>query len=330
MKQILLKDVCKTFLVRKKPHGKFASIRSVFQRETCKIEALKNVSFEVAEGELIGYIGPNGAGKSTTVKIMSGVLTPESGICEIAGCIPWKNRIKHVSKIGVVFGQRSQLWWDVPVDDSFDLLKDIYSIEEKAFKKRLSELVELLDLSSFLSIPTRQLSLGQRMRCEIAASLLHQPEILFLDEPTIGLDAVAKLALRDFLKKENEAHGVTMILTTHDMDDIEALSKRVMVIGKGELLYDGNLGNLKKKYSSLRCVTAKLSEHIENLSQIKLNNSKEIQFKDDEISIWFDPNEILPHEMTAQIAAKLPIVDIFIKEKNIDEIIADMYKDLSI
>ncbi len=327
MKQILLKDICKTFTVRKKPQGKFASIRNVFQRETHKIEALKNISFEVNEGELIGYIGPNGAGKSTTVKIMSGILTPESGMCEIAGRIPWKDRVKHVSKIGVVFGQRSQLWWDVPVDDSFDLLKDIYSIDENAYKKRLTELVDLLDLSSYLSIPARQLSLGQRMRCEIAASLLHKPDILFLDEPTIGLDAVAKLALRDFLKRENQTYNITMILTTHDMADIEALCSRVMVIGKGELLYDGNLTALKKKYSTLRCITARLSE---NVKEIALSYSKNITIKGDEAFIWFDPGEISSHEMTAQIAAKLPVVDIFIKEKNIDEIIADMYKDLSI
>lgn len=330
MKQIIFNDICKAFTVRKKPAGRFSAVRNLFERNTCRIEALKNISFEVDEGELIGYIGPNGAGKSTTIKIMSGILTPDSGTCEICGSIPWKNRIKHVKKIGVVFGQRSQLWWDVPVDDSFDLLKDIYSIEEKEYRKRLTELVELLDISSYLNMPVRQLSLGQRMRCEIAASLLHMPRILFLDEPTIGLDAVAKLALRDFLKKENEANGVTMILTTHDMDDIEALSRRVMVIGKGELLYDGNLGYLKKKYSTLRCATAKLSENTDKISSLMLRYSKEIQIKDDEITVWFDPEEITPHEMTAQIASELPIIDIFIKEKNIDEIIAGMYKELSI
>ena len=187
------------------------------------IKALDEISFEIDEGELVGYIGPNGAGKSTTVKIMSGILTPEKGDYVIMNRIPWKERVAHVSRIGVVFGQRTQLWWDVPVIDSFNLLKDIYNIPALSYSKRLTELVEALNISSILKTPARQLSLGLRMRCEIAAALLHNPKILFLDEPTIGLDAVSKLGLREFLKNENQRNGVTMILTTHDMDDIEAL-----------------------------------------------------------------------------------------------------------
>ena len=174
---------------------------------------------------------------------MSGILTPERGDCKIMNRVPWEERVKHVSRIGVVFGQRSQLWWDVPVNDSFGLLKDIYSIPERRYAKRLPELVEMLDIAAYLKTPVRQLSLGQRMRCEIAAALLHSPRILFLDEPTIGLDAVSKLVLRDFLKDENRKNGMTMILTTHDMDDIETLCSRVMVIGHGKLLYDGGLGS---------------------------------------------------------------------------------------
>lgn len=195
---------------------------------------------------MVGYIGPNGAGKSSTIKILSGILTPDSGTCVIDGRIPWKNRIEHVKQIGVVFGQRSQLWWDIPVIDSFELLKEIYSIPTPNYKTRLEELTELLQMQELLRTPTRQLSLGQRMRCEIAASLLHSPRLLFLDEPTIGLDAVSKLAVRDFIKKLNREHKTTVILTTHDMQDIEAIASRVILIGKGKVLLDGTLKDMKQ------------------------------------------------------------------------------------
>lgn len=225
-------------------------LKGAFARTVREIQALDGIGFEIGEGEMVGYIGPNGAGKSTTVKVMSGILTPDGGACRICGRIPWKERVAHVSQIGVVFGQRSQLWWDVPVGDSFRLLKDIYAIPLGRFKERLAGLAEALDIGKLLKTPARQLSLGQRMRCELAAALLHSPKILFLDEPTIGLDAVSKLALRAFLKEENERSGVTILLTTHDMDDIEALCSRVMVIGRGKLLYDGALQILREKYAA--------------------------------------------------------------------------------
>jgi ABC-2 type transport system ATP-binding protein len=191
-----------------------------------------------------------GAGKSTTVKVMSGILTPDGGECRICGRVPWRERVAHVSGIGVVFGQRSQLWWDVPVGDSFRLLKDIYNIPAGQYGERLRELSEALEIGQLLKTPARQLSLGQRMRCELAAALLHRPKILFLDEPTIGLDAVSKLALRAYLKEENRRSGVTILLTTHDMDDIEALCSRVMVIGRGRKLYDGPMQTLREKYTT--------------------------------------------------------------------------------
>jgi ABC-2 type transport system ATP-binding protein len=204
---------------------------------------------------MVGYIGPNGAGKSSTIKIMSGVLTPDSGNCIINGRTPWKERKAHVQEIGVVFGQRSQLWWDVPVADSFQLIRDIYGVAESQYRKNLSDLTELLDLGEILKTPARQLSLGQRMRCEIAASLLHDPKILFLDEPTIGLDAVSKIAVRDFIKTLNREKGTTVILTTHDMQDIEALTERILLIGKGKILMDGSLEQLKSRKSTHRTLT---------------------------------------------------------------------------
>ena len=249
MAQIQLYRIQKSFKVYERPEGRWGLLKGAFIRTAHMVQALDEISFEIGEGELVGYIGPNGAGKSTTVKVMSGILTPDGGECQICGRIPWKDRTRHVSDIGVVFGQRSQLWWDVPVADSFSLLKDIYAIPEAQYRSRLDALLDALDAEAFLKTPVRQLSLGQRMRCELIAALLHSPRILFLDEPTIGLDAVSKLALRSFLKEENRRSGVTILLTTHDMDDIEALCSRVMVIGRGRLLYDGRLEGLTKRYA---------------------------------------------------------------------------------
>ena len=230
---------------KKKP-GFGQALKALFSREYEVVHALRDVSFTIHEGEMVGYIGPNGAGKSSTIKILSGILTPDQGTVLVDGRIPYKNRIQHVSQIGVVFGQRSQLWWDVPVIDSFELLKDIYQIPNTQYKQSLEELTDLLNLGELLRSPARQLSLGQRMRCEIGASLLHQPRILFLDEPTIGLDAVSKLAVRDFILKQNQLHKTTVILTTHDMQDIEALASRIILIGKGQLLMDGSLSDIKR------------------------------------------------------------------------------------
>ena len=235
---ITMEHVWKSYKIAKRNSGFGQALKALFSREYEVIHALRDVSFTIHEGEMVGYIGPNGAGKSSTIKILSGILTPDQGTVLVDGRIPYKNRIQHVSQIGVVFGQRSQLWWDVPVIDSFELLKDIYQIPNTQYKQSLEELTDLLNLGELLRSPARQLSLGQRMRCEIGASLLHQPRILFLDEPTIGLDAVSKLAVRDFILKQNQLHKTTVILTTHDMQDIEALASRIILIGKGQLLMD--------------------------------------------------------------------------------------------
>lgn len=255
---IQMKNICKTYKVAKRNAGFKESARSFFRRKYENVTALDNVSFTINDGETVGYIGPNGAGKSTTIKILSGILTPDSGECTVDGRIPWKNRIAHVSQIGVVFGQRSQLWWDVPVIDSFELLKDIYSIPESTYKSNKDELTELLDLSEIIRTPVRQLSLGQRMRCELAASLLHSPRILFLDEPTIGLDAVSKIAVREFIVKLNETRRTTVILTTHDMQDIEAITKRIILIGKGKILLDGSVDDIKNGNEDIDRTVAEL------------------------------------------------------------------------
>ena len=247
---ITMQNVCKTYKVSKRDAGFSSAFKALFHKEYELIHALDGVSFTISDGEMVGYIGPNGAGKSSTIKILSGILTPEEGTCLINGLTPWKNRIEHVKNIGVVFGQRTQLWWDVPVMESFELLKEIYRISEQTYRRNLEQLSEMLGLSELLRTPTRQLSLGQRMRCEIAASLLHDPKILFLDEPTIGLDAVSKLAVRDFILKLNEEKKTTVILTTHDMQDIEALTSRIILIGKGKILLDGTLADIKEGFES--------------------------------------------------------------------------------
>ena len=238
-------DICKTYRVARREYGFGNAVKSLFKREHTTINAINNISFSINDGEMVGYIGPNGAGKSTTIKILSGILTPDSGTCLVNGQVPWRDRKEYVRQIGVVFGQRSQLWWDIPVVDSFELLQAIYSIPAQRYRNKLDELTQLLNLEDILKTPTRQLSLGQRMRCEIAASLLHEPKLLFLDEPTIGLDAVSKIAVRDFIKKMNEEHKTTVILTTHDMQDIEAITNRVILIGKGQKLLDGTLEDLR-------------------------------------------------------------------------------------
>ena len=248
----------KTFRVARRGAGFSQAVKALFHREYEEIRALDDVSFTIGDGEMVGYIGPNGAGKSSTIKVLSGILTPDSGSCLIDGRTPWKERTAHVRDIGVVFGQRTQLWWDVPVADSFDLLKEIYSIPEGTYRDNVGELTELLDLEQLLRTPARQLSLGQRMRCEIAASLLHSPRILFLDEPTIGLDAVSKLAVREFILRLNRERGTTVLLTTHDMQDIEALASRVLLIGRGKILLDGTVEDIRRGGESIDETVAQL------------------------------------------------------------------------
>lgn len=242
---IEIKGISKTYRIRKREAGIGSAVKALFTRDYTEIHALKEMSFTIPDGQIVGYIGPNGAGKSTTIKILSGILRPDSGECTVNGMVPWEDRKKYVSKLGVVFGQRSQLWWDVPVIESFQLLRDIYRVERGEFQSNLRRLAEQLDLQPFLNAPVRLLSLGQRMRCEIAASLLHSPEILFLDEPTIGLDAVSKLKVREFIQSENRERKLTVILTTHDMQDIDALCHRVLLIGKGQLLLDVSIEEIR-------------------------------------------------------------------------------------
>ena len=322
MSQIELEQVCKNFTLRKRQKGWLGAVRGAFTRDTQTIRAVDNVSFTVDEGELVGYIGPNGAGKSTTLKMMSGILTPDSGRVSVMGRVPWRERVRHVASIGVVFGQRSQLWWDTPVIDSFELLRDIYRVSPTDYRRRLDDLTALLDATSLLNTPVRQLSLGQRMKCEFIGALLHGPRILFLDEPTIGLDAVTKLALRDFLIDLNRREGVTMLLTTHDMDDVEALCRRVMVIGKGRLLFSGGMDALRARYAPHRIIRARLAE---DRAQLELIGAQSVTLNGRDALITFLPEKTPAEQMIARLAAACPLADLTVEAPDIDHLVAEMY-----
>jgi ABC-2 type transport system ATP-binding protein len=241
---IRVRDLKKSYMVKRRSGGALAALASLFRPRYDRVQALDGISFDVAPGEIVGYIGPNGAGKSTTIKLLCGIIRPDSGTCLVNGRVPWEERKAHVARIGAVFGQRSQLWWDVPVADSFLLLRDIYGMGRDDYRASLEELTEAMGIGACMSMAARQLSLGMRMRCELAASLLHRPDILFLDEPTIGLDAPSKLAARAFIERMNRQRGTTVILTTHDVHDIEALAGRVILIGHGRILHDGPFESL--------------------------------------------------------------------------------------
>jgi ABC-type uncharacterized transport system, ATPase component len=323
---IEFQNINKTYRVAKRQAGFGNAIKALFSREYELVHALRDVSFTIGDGEMVGYIGPNGAGKSTTIKIMCGVLTPDSGKCIISGRTPWKERIAHVRDIGVVFGQRSQLWWDVPVIDSFELVRDMYKVDEKLFKNNLDELSQLLDLGELLKTPARSLSLGQRMRCEIAASLLHNPKTLFLDEPTIGLDAVSKIAVRQFIKKLNTERGTTVILTTHDMQDIEALTERILLIGKGRILLDGSFDELKKRASERKTLVVEYSGKAPEIcSGLALTEAKE-----GHLVITLDPSVLSVSDAVAHLASQTELLDVSVSGINAEEMVAALYREYRI
>lgn len=323
---IELQNICKSYKVARRSAGLGEAVKSLFRRDYTRVDALSDVSFTVRDGEMVGYIGPNGAGKSSTIKIMSGVLTPDSGTCVINGRVPWKERTAHVQEIGVVFGQRSQLWWDVPVADSFELLRDIYRVDGAAYRKTLSRLTELLELGELLRTPARQLSLGQRMRCEIAAALLHEPKILFLDEPTIGLDAVSKAAVRGFIRICNKERGTTVILTTHDMQDIEALAERILLIGRGRILLDGTLDELKRRRPAQRRLTVAYGggalPAVEGLTPLRDT--------DGHAELLLDTGLLSVSEAVARISAQTEVKDLSVSGESVEELVVSLYREYRI
>ncbi|MDP6665766.1 MAG: ATP-binding cassette domain-containing protein [Dehalococcoidia bacterium] len=324
MPSIVVENLVKTFRVPERRPGIWGALAGVARRQYRTVRALDGVSFEIERGELVGYIGPNGAGKSTTIKVISGILNPDSGTCEIDGLVPWEDRIAHVKRIGVVFGQRTQLWWDLPVIESFDLLRDIYSVDKHEYSETKNELVERLDIGSLLNVPVRLLSLGQRMRCDLAAALLHRPAILFLDEPTVGLDSVSKLAFRSFIRDFNAGRDLTVILTTHDMDDIEALCNRVMVIGNGQILSDGPLGELRSRFSNERLL---IVDFVEDNAKISDVGARVIEHSGHRARLSFNPDEISASELITRVTTRHSVRDLFVVNPPIEEIIARIYSE---
>jgi ABC-2 type transport system ATP-binding protein len=320
--QILVRELTKRYRIAERDAGAFGALKGLLHRRMRTVEALDRVSFSLEAGELLGFIGPNGAGKSTTIKILSGILRPTSGEVVIDGLVPYEDRIRHVARIGVVFGQRTQLWWDLPVIEGFDLLAAIYRVEPARYRATRDELVGLLKLERLLDQPVRQLSLGQRMRAEICAALLHEPTILFLDEPTIGLDALAKLAVREVVQRLNRERGVTVLLTTHDMHDIEALAERVIVIGHGRILADSPFEQLRAEGLAERRVYIEFAEDAPEL----VLPGVEVRARDGRsLELAFDPAKTSAPALIARIAAEHAVADIHVEQPAIEEVIARFY-----
>ena len=327
MAQIIIdvQNLCKTFKIHKRGTGFSGAVKNIFHPTYEHKKAVDNISFNIKEGEMVGFIGPNGAGKSTTVKMLSGILYPDSGNINVAGYIPHKQRKEYVANIGVVFGQKSQISWDLSPLDSYEVIKHIYKIPEKKYKENLERFTDLLDMGKFINQPVRQLSLGQRMRADIAAALLHSPKIVFFDEPTIGIDVVGKDKIRKFIKTLNQTDNITMIFTTHDMQDIEKTCERLIIIDDGKKLYDGSLENVKKSYVSSRIIEAEFeSLPIElNLANVIVSDVENNAMKK---IISFDTNEVSVNSLMSELMNTHNIKDVSIREPEIDAIIRDIYE----
>ncbi|NLU66528.1 ATP-binding cassette domain-containing protein [Streptomyces sp. HNM0574] len=311
---IELDGVEKVFSVRRRA--------GLLRRERHEVRAVDGISFTVPRGEMVGYIGPNGAGKSTTIKMLTGILTPSGGRLRIAGLDPSRQRALLARRMGVVFGQRTTLWWDLPLRDSYALVRRMYRVPEARFRANLDRCVELLDLGGLLDVPVRQLSLGQRMRGDITAALLHDPEVLYLDEPTIGLDVVTKATVRRFLRELNAERGTTVLLTTHDLTDIEQLCERVMVIDHGRLVYDGALGGLHEIGESERTLVVDLERELPPIEGI--DGARTVRTQGPRQWLAF-PSSASAAPLVARIAADYPLVDLSVREPDIEEVIARMY-----
>ncbi|MEK3884833.1 ABC transporter ATP-binding protein [Paenibacillus sp. PL2-23] len=328
MLAIDVKELRKDFRVQKNREGLKGALQDLFKREYREVRAVKDISFQIPQGEICGYIGENGAGKSTTIKMLTGILVPTAGDLKVNGFVPYKDRERFVNEIGVVFGQRSQLWWDIGVIESFQLLRKVYRVPEQDFRRRLDRLVERLQLGDLLNRPVRKLSLGQRMRCELVASLLHNPSILFLDEPTIGLDIVVKTEIRDFLMQMNKEEGTTILLTTHDLQDIEALCSRVIMLDDGQIIYDGGLDKLKTTWSKGRDIQFQfaIQTPLAKLQSLTEGLAVSWTMENDVTAKLFVPHEVSVSEAMARVVSGADIRDIKIFETNTDEIVRGIYQ----
>ncbi len=320
---IKVENLSKSYEYYKKQHGLKASLKALFQRKKMHVKAIEKISFNIDRGELVGFLGPNGAGKTTTLKILSGILHPTDGKARVLGYEPWKRQKEYQKQFALVMGQKNQLWPDLPAMDSFVLNKEIYGLSDKEFKKNLSELVDVLDIKNSLAIQVRKLSLGQKMKCELAAALLHSPKVLFLDEPTIGLDVVAQKNIRDFIKKYNRERKTTVMLTSHYMEDISQLCKRIIIINLGKILYDGQLDDLIKKYAPYKLLNITFNNNgvkrheIEKYGLVDKFNQFNVTFKIDRAKI--------KEAAIAILSSNLPVDDILIDEADIDDVIRKIF-----
>ncbi|MGA8327480.1 MAG: ATP-binding cassette domain-containing protein [Candidatus Cybelea sp.] len=316
------RDLRKVFRSRKRTPGALGALRSLFSNQFEDRVAVDNVTFAIEPGELVGYIGPNGAGKSTTIKMLTGILVPTSGEVRVAGLTPWKRRKENARNIGVVFGQRSQLYWDLPLVESFELLRAIYGVPADQYRRNLREFVEILEMGDFMRTPVRQLSLGQRMRGDFAAALLHDPPIVYLDEPTIGLDVVAKEAIREFIARINAQRGATIILTTHDLADVERLCRRIVLIDEGTLIYDGDIERIKRKYGRFRTLIVRFSEPI---AQPHLDGAQLTAVEDHTARFRFDRNLQHADLLVRQASERYRVEDVSLEEPGLESIIRRIY-----
>ena len=327
---IKVENLSKEFKISKKYPGFKGALRSFFSTEYTIKKAVDDISFEINDGEIVGYIGANGAGKSTTIKMMTGILTPSSGRIIVDGVIPYENREKNAKNIGVVFGQKTQLWWDLPVSETFPLLKDIYGVSDEDYEERMNYFKEILGLDEFFLSPVRTLSLGQRMRADLAAALIHNPKIIYLDEPTIGLDVVVKESVRKAIKDINEKYGTTIILTTHDLNDIEELCNRIIIIDSGKKIYDGELEGVKEQFGYLTTIEIQLKDK-NNIEKINFARFKDDDFKlnmkESKVSITFNKNNISSADIIGEVMKKSKVIDFNIKETSIEDIVKKMYKN---
>lgn len=321
---IEVRNLSKTFKVYHHRKGFWGTFANLFSRKHRIVQAVDNVSFTVARGEIVGYLGPNGAGKSTTIKMLTGILVPSSGSVTVNGYIPHRQRKENAKRIGVVFGQRSHLWFDLPVQESFELLRRIYRIPLAQYQRNVAMFDELLELGAFFQTPVRQLSLGQRMRADIGAALLHNPDILFLDEPTIGLDVVAKARIRQFIHQINAERQVTVVLTTHDLDDVEKLCNRVILIDDARLLFDGELATLRRMLSKERLLSV---DYAEDYPDVRVPHAQITHREGTQVQYRFSPEEIHTAELVGTLLQKFRIVDIAIQEPDIEELIKTVYED---
>lgn len=324
---IEIKDLTKEFRKPIRGEGVIGMLKTLFSRKYTSKIAVNNISLTINDGEIVGYIGSNGAGKSTTIKMMCGILTPTSGKVLIDGIEPYKKRRQVASKIGVVFGQKTQLWWDIPLIESFKVLKEIYMISDQEYKERMEFLCTTLGIKDFLNQPVRTLSLGQRMRADLAAAWLHNPRILFLDEPTIGLDVLVKEKIREAIKVMNEKYHTTVILTTHDMKDIENLCSRVVMIEDGSIIYDGSLDNIKNRFGDLRTITLKLKSEVDVRKLNTFNSLVNYSWIDDSLVINFNAQEVQLETIMNYILKELHPQDIKLSQIGIEEVVKSILKD---